>query len=152
MWSITGSIGRTRAGRCSRTTGTMRRLNGCWGRGVGASLHATPGVLHHAQALASRRLTAEGWRPVTMHELAHADPYATVASASPHDRGRACVPRALHIVSSRNERVSPDGLSRRGAESRAGGLVERAKQWCWSRAGTRESVPLHVWPMARPAD
>jgi REP element-mobilizing transposase RayT len=33
----------------------------------------------------------------------------------------ACVPRALHIVSCRNERVSPDGLSLRRAESSASG-------------------------------
>jgi len=32
------------------------------------------------------------------------------------------------------------------------GLVERVEQWCWSRAGTRGSVPLHEWPMARPAE
>jgi putative transposase len=32
------------------------------------------------------------------------------------------------------------------------GLVERAEQWCWSCAETRESVPLPAWPMARPAE
>jgi putative transposase len=32
------------------------------------------------------------------------------------------------------------------------GLVERVEPWCWSRAGTRGSVPLHEWPMARPAE
>src|SRR2546428_13461433 len=58
-----------------------------------ARLHATPGILRHAKPLVSRRLAAEGWRPVTMHERAHAAPYATVASASPHSRGRACVSR-----------------------------------------------------------
>lgn len=31
-------------------------------------------------------------------------------------------------------------------------LVERAEQWCWSRAGTRGSVPLYAWPMAPPAE
>lgn len=32
------------------------------------------------------------------------------------------------------------------------GLVERAAQWRWSSAGPRGSVPLHAWPMERPAD
>jgi len=32
------------------------------------------------------------------------------------------------------------------------GLVERAEQWRWCSAGTRGSVPLHEWPMERPAD
>ena len=32
------------------------------------------------------------------------------------------------------------------------GLVERAEQWRWGSAGTSGSVPLHVWPMERPAD
>ena len=32
------------------------------------------------------------------------------------------------------------------------GLIERAEQWCWSRAMTRGSVPLQEWPMARPAE
>ena len=122
------------------------------GAGVCASLHATPGILRHAQPLAFRRLAAEEWRPVTIHELAHADPYATVASASPHGRGRAWVPRALHIVSCRNARVSPDGLLRRGANPVRAGLVERAEPWCWSRAGTRGSVPLQEWPRACPTE
>jgi hypothetical protein len=151
MWSITCSIGRTRAGRCSRTTGTMPRVLGA-GAGVCASLHATPGVLRHAQLLASRRLAAAGWRPVTMHELAHADPYATVASASPHGWERACdqgrftsfpvETNAYHLTVCRDVERNP---------VRAG-LVERAEQWCWSRAGTLGSVPLHEWPMARPAE
>ncbi len=46
------------------------------------SLDITASVLHHAQSLASRLLAAEGWRPATSHELASADPYATLASAS----------------------------------------------------------------------
>jgi hypothetical protein len=104
---------RGRLGLCRVCTGA--------GAGVCASLRATPGILRHAQPQASRRLAVEGWRPVTMHELTHVDPYARVASASPPGRGRSCVPRALHIVSCRNERISPDGLSRRGAESSAGG-------------------------------
>jgi len=33
-----------------------------------------------------------------------------------------------------------------------GGLVERAEQWRWSSAGTRGSVPVHAWPMERPAE
>jgi len=32
------------------------------------------------------------------------------------------------------------------------GLVELAEQWCWSSAGTRGSVPLHEWPLERPAE
>jgi putative transposase len=32
------------------------------------------------------------------------------------------------------------------------GLVERAEQWRGSSAGTRGSVPVHTWPMERPAD
>lgn len=32
------------------------------------------------------------------------------------------------------------------------GLVERAEQWCWSSAWTREAVPLHAWPMERPRE
>ena len=32
------------------------------------------------------------------------------------------------------------------------GLVERAEQWRWSSAETREAVPLHAWTMERPAD
>jgi putative transposase len=32
------------------------------------------------------------------------------------------------------------------------GLVERAEQWRWSSAGTRGSVPVHDWPMGRPAE
>lgn len=32
------------------------------------------------------------------------------------------------------------------------GLVERAEQWRWSSAGTRDLVPLREWPMERPAD
>jgi putative transposase len=31
------------------------------------------------------------------------------------------------------------------------GFVKRAEHWRWSSAGTRRSVPLHDWPMARPA-
>jgi putative transposase len=31
-------------------------------------------------------------------------------------------------------------------------VVERAEQWRWSSAGTRGSVPLHAWPIERPAD
>ncbi|MFO0707321.1 MAG: transposase [Nitrospira sp.] len=31
-------------------------------------------------------------------------------------------------------------------------LVERADQWRWGSAGTRGSVPLHPWPMERPAE
>jgi putative transposase len=32
------------------------------------------------------------------------------------------------------------------------GLVERAEQWHWSSVGTRGSVPLHEWPIKRPAE
>jgi putative transposase len=32
------------------------------------------------------------------------------------------------------------------------GLVERAEQWRWSSAGKRGSVPLHEWPLERPAE
>jgi putative transposase len=32
------------------------------------------------------------------------------------------------------------------------GFVERAEQWRGSSAGTRGSVPVHTWPMERPAD
>ncbi|MEQ1562762.1 MAG: transposase [Nitrospiraceae bacterium] len=32
------------------------------------------------------------------------------------------------------------------------GLVARAESWRWSSAGTRGSVPLHDWPMARPSE
>jgi putative transposase len=32
------------------------------------------------------------------------------------------------------------------------GLVERVEQWHWSSAGTRGSVPVHTWPIERPAD
>lgn len=31
------------------------------------------------------------------------------------------------------------------------GLVARTDQWRWSSAGMRDSVPLHAWPMERPA-
>jgi putative transposase len=30
--------------------------------------------------------------------------------------------------------------------------VERAQQWRWSSAGTRGSVPVHEWPVERPAN
>lgn len=32
------------------------------------------------------------------------------------------------------------------------GLVERAEHWRWSSAGPHGSVPLHAWPMERPAN
>ena len=32
------------------------------------------------------------------------------------------------------------------------GLVERAEQWRWSSVGTPRSVPVHDWPLERPAD
>lgn len=32
------------------------------------------------------------------------------------------------------------------------GLVERAEQWRWSSAGTRRPVPVHDWPVERPAE
>ena len=32
------------------------------------------------------------------------------------------------------------------------GLVEQAEQWRWSSGGMSGSVPLHAWPIARPAE
>lgn len=32
------------------------------------------------------------------------------------------------------------------------GLVKRAEQWRWGSAGTRGSVSVHDWPIARPTD
>jgi hypothetical protein len=115
-------LNRARAQDAVRRTpdGTMPRLNGCWGRRVSESPYdswrtascPTTGISSYGRG---------GMAPVSMHELAHAAPYATVASASPPGLGRARIPRALHIFSCRNERVSPNSLSRRGAESSAGG-------------------------------
>ena len=64
---------------------------------------ATPGLLCYAESLASRDLAETGWRSLAVHELAHTDPYATVASASSQCRRG---PGLLRV-----ERTRADGLT-----------------------------------------
>ena len=130
MWCITCSSKQKRVGRCFTTTGAIRRLSG-YSRKRGARLHATLGLLCHAESLAPRRLAAKGWRPVTIHEMAHAHSYAAVASASPTvGEGHMYQGRIKSFPVEPNEYVLMVGHYVKRKPVRAG-LAERAESWRW---------------------
>jgi putative transposase len=148
---ITCSIGRTRAGCCSRTTGTMPRLNGLGQACERVSMRLLAYCImpnHWHLVVCPRRdddlspcmnwlaLThTQGWYQ-HRHSVGEGDAYRGRFTSFPVETD-AYLLTVCHDVERNPVRA---------------GLVERAEPWGWSRAGTRGSVPVQEGPMARPAE